>query len=168
VTANDDGDGDSGPNNLQNFPVLTSATIGSTTIEGTLNSTPDTEFRLEFFANSTCDPSGHGEGERFLGSTTVMTDGDGDASFSVTFPETVPGEFITATATDPDNNTSEFSQCLLVPLPVGGIVEPVNPSELGTAPIATPEDTSVALWLGLAFILAIGGGVLALRRRRAH
>ncbi len=115
VTPNDPGDPDSGANNLQNFPVLTSATSSSTTIEGTLNSTPSTEFRLEFFANSACDPSGHGEGESFLGSTEVTTDGSGDASFTVTLPTTVPaGQFITATATDPGNNTSEFSQCIEV------------------------------------------------------
>ena len=113
MTPNDAGDGDAGANNLQNFPVLTSATSGSTTIEGTLNSASNTQFRLEFFANTACDPSGFGEGETFLGSTDVTTDGSGNASFTVTFPATVPvGQFITSTATDPDNNTSEFSQCI--------------------------------------------------------
>ena len=78
VTTNDGGDGDSGANDLQNFPVLTSATSGTTTIEGTFNSAPNTEFRLEFFSNSACDPSSHGEGETFIGYTTVVTDGSGD------------------------------------------------------------------------------------------
>ncbi len=115
VTSNDVGDGDTGPNNLQNFPVLTSAFKGSTNIEGTLNSTPNTTFTLEFFSNSACDPSDHGEGETVLGSTMVTTDGTGDASFMVTFPTDLPtGTFITATATDPGNNTSEFSQCATV------------------------------------------------------
>jgi beta-lactamase superfamily II metal-dependent hydrolase len=115
VTANDAGDGDTGANNLQNFPVLTSVSSGSTFIEGTLNSTPDTEFRLEFFANVACDPSGFGEGETFLGSTMVTTDTIGNANFAVTFPTPVPsGQFITATATDPGNNTSEFSECEVV------------------------------------------------------
>ena len=115
VTPNDAGDVDTGGNNVQNFPVLTAALKGSTIIEGTLNSTPGTEFRLEFFSNSACDPMDHGEGESFLGSTMVTTDGGGDVSFTVTFPPTLAaGTFITATATDASNNTSEFSQCAAV------------------------------------------------------
>ena len=112
VTPDDPGDGDTGGNNLQNFPVLTSSFTGGAivTAAGTLNSTPSTSFRLEFFANSVADPSGHGEGETFVGSATVTTDASGDASFKATFSASVPaGQFITATATDRDNNTSEFS-----------------------------------------------------------
>ncbi|MBE9128186.1 MULTISPECIES: S8 family serine peptidase [unclassified Coleofasciculus] len=112
VTANDLGDGDVGANNLQNFPVLTSATSSgnSTTIQGTLNSTPNDTFRLEFFSNSSLDPSGYGEGETFLGFQDVTTDSSGNANFTLNLPEGSVGQFITATATDPDNNTSEFSQ----------------------------------------------------------
>ena len=117
VTANDTGDGDTGANNRQNFPVLTSAssTVDGTDVEGTLNSAANTTFRVEFFANSGCDPSGHGEGETFLGSISVLTDGSGYASFGVSFATVVPvGHLITATATDPANNTSEFSGCRIV------------------------------------------------------
>ena len=115
VMPNDPGDSDTGPNNLQNFPVLTSAASGSTTIEGALNSAPNTEFRLEFFSNSACDPSGHGEGETFLGATTVTTDGGGNVGFTVTLVNSATvGHFVTATATDPDGNTSEFSPCQVV------------------------------------------------------
>ena len=117
VTANDVGDGDTGPNNLQNFPVIISATSGggSTTVDGTLNSTANVAFRLEFFSNKICDPSGYGEGQTLLGSTNVTTDASGNASFKTTFPVSVPnGYFITATATDARNNTSEFSKCLAV------------------------------------------------------
>jgi CSLREA domain-containing protein len=114
VTENDPGDPDGGANNLQNFPVVSSASSGGggTTVRGTLNSTPGTRFTLEFFSNSACDGSGHGEGERFLGSTTLLTDGGGNANFTASFPTAVPtGQFVTATATDPSGNTSEFSEC---------------------------------------------------------
>src|SRR5262249_21341419 len=68
VTANDPLDADSGPNGLQNFPVLTAAVTGATgtTITGTLQSTPDTAFRVELFAGDAADPSGFGEGQSYL------------------------------------------------------------------------------------------------------
>jgi titin len=68
VTPNDAADPDPGPNLLQNFPVLTAAT--STTVGGTLNSTPGRTFVLEFFAGG----AAAGQGQTFLGSTTVTTD----------------------------------------------------------------------------------------------
>jgi hypothetical protein len=112
VTPNDPGDMDTGPNNLQNFPVLTSAVAAGvgTTIQGTLASAPSQAFRIEFLGNSAPDPSGFGEGEFYLGATEVITDGSGNASFSVLLTS-VPDSlsFFTATATDSAGNTSEFS-----------------------------------------------------------
>ncbi|WP_342347574.1 LamG-like jellyroll fold domain-containing protein, partial [uncultured Nitrospira sp.] len=106
VTANDNGDGDSGANNLQNFPVLTTADLDSptqVTIEGTFNSTASTTFRIEFYKNTVAtgqDPSSHGEGQTYLGFTSVTTDGSGNGSFNVTLTAAVTaGEFVTATAT---------------------------------------------------------------------
>ncbi len=99
-------------NNNQAYPLLSSATSdgSSTTIGGTLTSTPDTTFTLEFYANDTANPSGYGEGQQYLGSCTVTTDDSGNASFTVTFATSdTTGLFIAATATDPDNNTSSFS-----------------------------------------------------------
>lgn len=115
VTPDDPGDADSGPNEQQNYPLLTSATSdgAGTTIEGTLNSSPNQTFRLEFFLNQSCDPAGFGEGETFVGFTAVSTDAWGNASFTASFPTTDPGlRFVTATATDPNHNTSEFSRCV--------------------------------------------------------
>lgn len=117
VTPNDPCDPDTGPNNLQNFPALTSASSlgGTTTVLGTFNSTPNSTFMLEFFANTACDPSGFGEGQSFIGSTMATTDGSCNAPINVSLPTTVPVHFVTATATDSSGNTSEFSQCLQVP-----------------------------------------------------
>jgi len=121
VTPNDPGDPDSGANGLQNYPVLASAGSagGNTTIAGSLNSSSNATFDLDFFASSQCDPSLYGEGQRFLGSTTVVTNGSGDANFTVTFNGVNldadgdgVNEAVTATATDASGNTSEFSRCL--------------------------------------------------------
>ncbi|HNG30477.1 MAG TPA: FG-GAP-like repeat-containing protein, partial [Blastocatellia bacterium] len=114
VTANDAGDGDTGPNNLQNFPVISSAVIsgGMASIQGTLNSTPGTLFRIEFFSNASCDASGNGEGQIYLGFANVATSDGGNASFSVELPVNLAlGQVVTVTATDPAGNTSEFSPC---------------------------------------------------------
>jgi len=116
ISPNDAGDVDTGSNNVQNFPVLTSAVGGeNTTITGSLNSTADTTFRLEFFSNPACDSSGYGEGQVYLGSTMVTTDSNGDVAFNTTLSaSSQTGEFISGTATDPGGNTSEFSLCLEV------------------------------------------------------
>ncbi|MBE9135552.1 Ig-like domain-containing protein, partial [Tychonema sp. LEGE 07196] len=99
--------------NERNSPTITFAHSNgkNTDIKGTFNSTPNQQFRLEFFANSSLDPSGFGEGKTFLGSTMVATDSSGKNSFNYTYGSFLPlGQFITATATDPANNTSEFSK----------------------------------------------------------
>jgi CSLREA domain-containing protein len=111
---NDEGDADTGNNNQQNYPVITSAVEdgGNVTVSGTLNSAPATTFRIELFANVACNVSGYGPGETFLGTTDVTTDADGNASFGpLTFAAPANADF-TATATDPGGNTSEFSACV--------------------------------------------------------
>ena len=107
VTPNDAGDADTGPNNLLNFPVLTAVTGG---VQGTLNSTPNGTFRIEFFRNLTCDASGNGEGATFLGTTTVTTDVTGNGTIPLF--AAAGGQLVVATATDSSNNTSEFSSCV--------------------------------------------------------
>lgn len=117
VTANDFCDADGGTNLRQNFPVITSvvpAQGGGIVISGRVNG-PSPAYRIELFNNSNCDSSGNGEGEQFLGSTTATSAQFAfcRAFFVVTFPNITIGEgkFITASATDPVGNTSEFSAC---------------------------------------------------------
>jgi hypothetical protein len=101
-----------GPNTFQNYPVLTSATSSAvgTTVSGTLNGQAKTTFRIEFFSNTVPDATGYGQGQTYLGFTNVPTDNTGNVTF--TFPlaaANLGGQWITATATDPNGNTSEFS-----------------------------------------------------------
>ena len=114
VNANDAGDADTGPNELQNFPVLSSAlnSGGNTVITGTLNSTANTTFTLDFYSNVTGDASGYGEGQTYLGSATTSTNASGNASFSATLTGVgvANGSAISATATNPGGSTSEFCQ----------------------------------------------------------
>jgi hypothetical protein len=112
VTPNDPQDPDVGPNDFQNYPVLTSVSLsGSTaTISGTLNSTPNSTFVLDFFVSQIWDTTTFGEGQKYLGSTTVTTDAAGNASFTATVPGVPSGwRYFAATATDSVGNTSEFS-----------------------------------------------------------
>jgi CSLREA domain-containing protein len=112
VTLNDANDTDNGPNSGQNFPVLNDVvSSGGIRILGTLDTNPGV-YRLEFFANPTCDASGHGEGQQFIGRVTLETDASGDLEFDVTLPGRVAaGWVVTATATSASGNTSEFSAC---------------------------------------------------------
>ncbi len=114
ITPNDPGDGDTGGNGLQNFPVIVGANPGAVT--GTLDTTPNAAFVLEFFASPACDPTGFGEGENLVGSSTVTTDATGHADFATPLsPGVAEGWVVTATATRVlTGDTSEFSACIAV------------------------------------------------------
>ncbi|MBI4469574.1 MAG: right-handed parallel beta-helix repeat-containing protein, partial [Acidobacteria bacterium] len=117
VTPNDAGDGDTGPNDFQNFPNLDAALSGAgTQISGTHASRANQSYTLQFFANSELDPTGFGEGEMFIGELEVATNPSGLATFTAKVPLTVsPGQWITATATDrSQGSTSEFSRGIQV------------------------------------------------------
>jgi hypothetical protein len=131
-----------GGNHNQPAPALTSATSakGVTTVQGTLQAQPSTTYTVELFTNSTCDPSGFGQGERFLGCLAVTTDADGFADFTASPDVAVdPGEFLTATATDPGNDTSAFSNCAEVTGPAPAAVPAASPE-------ATPGGAAGAGW----------------------
>jgi parallel beta-helix repeat protein len=100
-----------GANLNQAAPVLSSVTTGALTIQvtGTLTSRPKTTFVIEFFANDTSGPSGR----IFVGLLKVKTNAVGVATFTFNHARPPVGAtFITATATDLGNNTSEFSAAL--------------------------------------------------------
>ncbi|MGO9469386.1 MAG: beta strand repeat-containing protein, partial [Isosphaeraceae bacterium] len=104
-------------NNGQSAPVISTVIGGGgavTLIEGSLTSVPNTSFLIQFFSNITPDPSGFGQGQTFIGSTTVTTDASGNATINFQLPSGVPaGEWVTATATNQSTgDTSEFSNAV--------------------------------------------------------
>jgi uncharacterized repeat protein (TIGR01451 family) len=136
VTPNTPGGPHDGPNDFQNFPVITSVSSdgGLTSILGTLNAAPGTSFTIQFFSNSTADPSAYGQGKTPFGEISdVTTNSKGNVSFSASINLPLGlGQFITATATDPAGNTSEFSQDFQSPAASPLIVTTTADSGLGS------------------------------------
>ena len=165
VTKNDAGDGDTGPNQLQNFPFISSVDYGATsvTVHGILKSNPNTTFDLDIFESPSCTPRPRDllQSAYYLGSSQVTTNGAGDAAFDITVNDanapTQPP--ISLTATDPSGNTSEFSQNVIYASsprsgpPAGGVVVTLTGTHFlagatvtfggvaGTAPNVTNETT---------------------------
>jgi hypothetical protein len=103
----------------------TSGQVVNTTISGTLSSTPNTQFRIEFFSSgpSFVDVWGSGQGTVLLGSTTVTTDANGNASYSFLAPP-LSGQNVVATATNlATGDTSPFSAPAFAP-----VIDPLPPS----------------------------------------
>lgn len=114
---NDPGDADTGPNQRQNYPTMISAiSMFNSQFRASLNAATGTAYRVDFFTNNACDPSGYGEGHRWIKTVSVTTDINGMGLAIADFPSTYfsTGNYITATATDPNGNTSEFSNCIQV------------------------------------------------------
>ena len=115
VDTNDVGDVDTGENDFQNYPVLQMA-AGSTVIAISLDSQANTQYTIDLYKNVSCDPSGYGEGQNHIYVGVVTTDGFGHAGINTDLTGLASsGKSITATATDPNGNTSEFSSCVLIP-----------------------------------------------------
>ena len=129
-------------NALQVAPVLTSAssTSASTVVQGTLTAAPNATYQIQFFANPAADPSGFGQGQTYLATKTVTTNGSGVASFSFTIkPALAAGEVVSATATSPSNNTSAFSNDVTVTAPPAAAVAAI----VGSAPPAPAAPSSI-------------------------
>ncbi len=125
VTSNDVNDTDDGGNHLQNFPVLTSATLdyGRLLLQGSLDiphvgSVTPRPYSIVAYASSACDGTAHGPGERLLGSAQAVLFDDLvlRETFALDYAPAPLGSQITATATDGNGNTSEFSACITVTL----------------------------------------------------
>ena len=131
VTANDIGDSDVGPNDLLNSPVLYDAPAknGITYVRGLFNAASlNTLYTIDIYSSNTCDPSGSGEGQTYLATTTATTDSKGNATFIANNIPALPDNlYITATLNDQAGNTSEYSNCV--------ITQPGNYSWLDAYPL---------------------------------
>ncbi len=149
VTPNNSPNQSSGPNHYQNFPVINYADPANNKINFTLQAGGGTgPFTIEFFVNDTCDETGNGEGKTFLDSTSVS--GDDTYDFTPIVP-LVAGQIITATATDANNNTSEFSACTCAGKPAPPTANNDGPAcENGSVQLHTPDAGAGAtyLWTG--------------------
>ena len=149
VTANDAGDGDTGANHLQNFPVLGTVQSNGTnqiSIGGTLNSNASSYYRVEFFASTSADGTGYGEGQTYLGYVNVATNGSGNASFSTVLSAVVPvGAYVSATATKSDASYATFTDTSEFALDVQA--QTWNTAPVNTVPSAQTvnEDTALSI-----------------------
>ena len=158
VDANDAGDVDAGPNQLQNFPIISSfspGASGGTDIHGVLHAAPSTTYRIDFYGNPACAARPHDflQGSYPIGFTTVLTS---SVSATATFDVNVPGsgDQISATATDPDGNTSEFSQRM-----VFSVSPPSGPADAGTPITITGTDFLDGATVSIGATAATGVGV---------
>ncbi len=111
VTPNDPGDGDTGPNGLQNFPDLVAALTNTGDVIGTLMALPNTPYDLDLYVSPTCDFSGFGEMKDFAGSANVSSDATGLATLSMAVTSTInAGDYLVPVATGPEG-TSEAGEC---------------------------------------------------------
>ncbi len=150
VTPNDAGDGDTGPNDLLNFPVIDEATVADSTVtvSGTLDA-PVGTYRLELFTNpSGADPSGFGEGEVYETEVTLVHPGGGPQPFVAGFPGAV-GDVVTATATEDlgggsYGSTSELSAAATAVALTGATAQDRSQRRTDTTALAGLDPTATA------------------------
>ena len=165
-TPNDSGDGDTGPNRLQNFAEITIASpqFGNINLQGTLNSTPNTGFEIDFYL---VRAGADGQVADFIGFVGVETGASGNAFFNETLPaQTQQGDRVFAITTNVvTNDSSESSPLVLVQLQSCSFV--VQPLLFGVPAAGGDITVNVTTqagctWNGVsnaAFITGSGGGV---------
>ncbi len=163
----------SGPDNLQNYPVLTSASSNglSTTVNFTLHAVPGTPYRVDMYQSAACDASGNGQGRTLWATASFSTDASGNFTGSVpSFVPDIPGRFVSAVATGSTNDSSEFSACALVtsagptptPTPMSTPTLTATPTTTPTpTPTPTPTLTPIPAGTGPTSVPALSSRMLA-------
>jgi hypothetical protein len=104
-------------NRGQDYPVLMAVAgdASATTVAANFKGEPNKTYTIEVYHNplsSTADCKARPQGKAFLRSFKITTDATGSRAFTVALPPMDGGGFVSATAIDVDNNTSEFSPCM--------------------------------------------------------
>ena len=167
VTINDIGDGDSGPNDLLNFPVITSITqVGPDMNVDFVLDVPSGNYRVEFFDNpSGVDPSGYGEGEIFLDFTTVAA--SPGSTHSITLSGVAPNNVLEVTTTATEDlggsygSTSEFSSPTATPVALDDIYNTNEDTPLSDDVLANDSDPNGDP-LTVSLITDVSNGALVL------
>ena len=120
ITLNDDLDIDTGPNGLQNYPVISNVVVDDYGVvkfvdfDIFLHSAPNQQYLVEVFSSPFCGNNGYGQGKQILTfSSAIYTDNAGNSNvwkIKDTFPIgpclSATATLMSATTADP---TSEFS-----------------------------------------------------------
>jgi uncharacterized repeat protein (TIGR01451 family) len=123
-----------GPNQLVNFPLITEIEHGSVIVNGTYTGAANTAYTLDFYKSETASGP-----QSWIGTTSITTDADGEATYSAEFDPGVPeGWLITATATNADGSTSELGDASVVP-PAPPAPTTPEPSPSPGAPPSSPS-----------------------------
>jgi uncharacterized repeat protein (TIGR01451 family) len=114
----------------------------TTTIAGSLNSLPSTKFLIQFFVSPSTSLSGFGEGKVLIGSDLEFTNAAGLVNFIYPISAgTAPGQYVSATATDPAGNTSEFA----LDVPTQGQINLVLSGSYAPVPVVSGGQVTYAL-----------------------
>ena len=149
-----------GANNNQPAPVLSSAiATGGQTIQinGKITALPNTSYQVQLFESP--ETTGTVQGKFYLGAITVTTNSSGVGSFQFNYAASsgTYGDLFTATATDPNGNTSAFSTSVIL---VNSQVFAVGSGAGGLPQVNVyAADTGTLLYSFLAYDSGFRGGV---------
>lgn len=140
-------------NNNQAAPALTGAASSGPnqiTVSGSLNSTGVAPFHIEFFST----PTATSQGKVFLSAISSNV-----GAFNAPITGTSAGQYITATATDANGNTSPFSNPVNIPVGPPANVTP-NPGTTPQSVVAGNAFNPLTVTVRDANGNAVGAGVL--------
>jgi len=113
--ANDDGDPDSGPNALQNYPMIYASAPTDAThrvVRAFLNTAPNQTLRVDFYHANACSKTRGADANYLVGSVNASSGASGIVALSAPIAEGGKSGYLTATATTASGKTSELAPCV--------------------------------------------------------